>query len=247
MSATASALRALAGHPQFRRGASDMLAVAPGIFTWGVVTGVAMVNSGLTVPLALFMSLVVFAGSAQLAALPLIAAGAPMWVVWTAAACVNLRFVIFSAQLRPYWIHLPRRRRALLAYFTADLAYAMFVRRFPEPEPGPGQLEYSTGSIAVNWPSWQIGSVLGVLAAKDIPAHWGLGFAGTMSLLGLTCSLLAGRATWIAAAVSASAAVAAYALPLKLNIVVAIAAAVAVGLALDPGPTPAARAAGGRG
>ena len=59
-----------------------------------------MVKSGLSVPLALLMTLTVYAGSAQLAALPLLAGGAPMWVVWAAAFCVNLRFVIFSAQWR---------------------------------------------------------------------------------------------------------------------------------------------------
>jgi hypothetical protein len=41
-----------------------------------LVVGIAMIKSGLTLPQALGMTLVVFAGSAQLAALPLIASGA---------------------------------------------------------------------------------------------------------------------------------------------------------------------------
>jgi predicted branched-subunit amino acid permease len=86
-------------HPQFRAGFKEMSSVSPGIAAWGLVTGVAMIKSGLSVPLALCMTLMVFAGSAQLAALPLIAAGAPMWVIWATAFCVNLRFVIFSAQM----------------------------------------------------------------------------------------------------------------------------------------------------
>lgn len=220
-------------HPDFRAGMRDMASVAPGIAAWGLVTGVAMVDHGLPVPLALFMSFIVFAGSAQLAALPLIASGAPMGVIWATAACVNLRFVIFSAQWRPYWIGLPRRQRAALAYFTADLGYVMFMRRYPEPKPAPGQVEYVWGGVALNWTSWQTASVVGIVAANRIPVQWGLGFAGTLGLLGLTCSLLSDRATWASAGVAACAAVAAYALPLKLNIVVAIAAAVAFGLLLD--------------
>jgi predicted branched-subunit amino acid permease len=47
------------------------------------------------------MSLLVFAGSAQLAVIPLLAAGAPVWLIWATAACVNLRFLILSAQWRP--------------------------------------------------------------------------------------------------------------------------------------------------
>ena len=77
-----STFSALWRHPEFRRGARDISGVTLGISAWGLVTGVAMVKSGLSVPLALLMSFVVFAGSAQLAALPLLASGAPMWVLW---------------------------------------------------------------------------------------------------------------------------------------------------------------------
>jgi predicted branched-subunit amino acid permease len=96
----------------FRCGARDMLAFGPGLAAWGIVTGVAMVQSGLGVWLSVLMSLVVFAGSAQLASLPLIATGAPMWVVWASAFCVNLRFAIFSAQWRRHIGHRARGRTA---------------------------------------------------------------------------------------------------------------------------------------
>lgn len=219
--------------PEFRRGRNEMVGIALGIAAWGLVTGVAMVKSGLAVPLALLMSFVVFAGSAQLAVLPLLAAGAPLWVVWATAFCVNLRFVIFSAGWRPYFGHLPRKRRLWLGYFSGDLNYVNFMRRFPEPKPAPGQEAYFWGSVATNWFAWQGSSVLGILLAEQVPTAWGLGFAGTMALLGLTYSLLNDRVTWLAAAVASGAAVAAFALPLKLNIVVAIAAAVVVGLVID--------------
>jgi predicted branched-subunit amino acid permease len=69
-----------------------------------------------------------------------------------------------------------------------------------------------------------------------IPAAWGVGFAGTMALLALTCTQLRHPVTWVAALVAGCAAIAAYALPLKLNIVVAIAAAVAIGVLADRAP-----------
>ncbi len=77
--------------PDARRGARDMLPFAPGIAAWGVVTGLAMVKSGLSTPLAMFMSLVVYAGSAQLATLPLLVIGAPIGVVWATALRFNSR------------------------------------------------------------------------------------------------------------------------------------------------------------
>jgi predicted branched-subunit amino acid permease len=228
-----SADRPVWHHPEFARGAREMTGIALGIGAWALVTGIAMVKSGLAIPLAVVMSLTVFAGSAQLASLPLIAQGAPLWVVWATALCVNLRFVIFSAGWRPYFGRLPFRQRMTLAYFTADLNYVCFMRRFPAPAAMPDQLAYFWGGVAVNWTSWQVMSLLGILLADMIPTAWGLGFAGTLALLGLTGTLLVDRGTWLAAAVAACAAVAAFALPFHLNIVVAIAAAVGVGILID--------------
>ncbi len=211
-----------------------MLSTAIGIGAWGLITGVAMGNSGLGLPLMVFMSLVVFAGSAQLAVLPLMTSGAPVWVVWATALCVNLRFVIFSAQWRPYFGPYPFWHRLRLGYFTADLNYVMFMRRFPSPATDPAaQLPYYWGGVVLNWLAWQVPSLTGIVLADRIPVHWGVGFAGTLALLGVAASLVAGRATAVAGAVAGCAAVAAYALPLKLNIVVAIAAAVAIGLLMD--------------
>jgi predicted branched-subunit amino acid permease len=218
---------------EFRRGLRDIIAPSLGISAWALVTGVAMIKSGLSVPLAALMSLTVYAGSAQLAALPLIAAGAPLWVVWATAACMNLRFVIFSAHWRKYFGHLPRTRRLLLTYVATDLNYVLFLRRFPEPRPEPEQLPYYLGSATWSWLTWQIPSFVGIVLADRVPEEWGLGFAGVLALLGLAYSTLSGRKSWIAAIAAAVVAVAAFALPLRLNVVVAIAAGVAIGLLLD--------------
>lgn len=228
-------LRELLHDPQFRRGARDMAGVAPGIGAWGLVTGVAMVQSGLPVPLALLMTLTVYSGSAQLAALPLLATGAPMAVVWAAAFCVNLRFVIFSAHWRVHFEHLPLRRRVALGYFAADLNLAVFQRAWPGGRNEPGQVPYFIGGVAVIWGVWQAMSVLGIVLADAIPARWGLGFAGTLAVLGIVYGLVKDRTTWTAAVVAGATAIAAYALPLRLNIVIAIAAAVAAALLIEQG------------
>jgi predicted branched-subunit amino acid permease len=213
-----------------REGAADAVPMAIGIGAWGVVAGVAMAKSGMGVPLAIFMSVVVYAGSAQIAALPLIAAGAPMWVVWATTLCVSLRFMAFSFHYRPYFAQLPRRRRIALSYLMGDSNFALFIRRFPEPVPGCRHEDYFLGSALATFSVWQIAIITGIVAGHGIPASWGLGFAGTMALLALTCTQLRSPSTWVAAVVAACAAVAAYALPLKLNILVGIAAAVAFGV-----------------
>ena len=65
-------------HPAFREAAVNMVPLATGIAAWGLMTGVAMVKSGMSVIEALAMTFFVYAGSSQLAAIPLIVAGAPI-------------------------------------------------------------------------------------------------------------------------------------------------------------------------
>lgn len=235
-------LRAAVRHPDYLAGVRDMAGVSLGIAAWGLVTGVAMVKAGLPVPLALLMTFTVFAGSAQLAVVPLMVAGAPVWVIWATAFCVNLRFVIFSAQWRPFFMHLPLRTRLALGYVSGDINYVLFMKRYAavsdesaQAAAGQGRIEYFCGTASVNYVAWQLPSVVGILLADVIPTQWGLGFAGTLALLGLAYSLVSDRATLLAAVVAGGAAVAAFALPFKLNIVVAIAAAVCVGLMIDGG------------
>jgi predicted branched-subunit amino acid permease len=226
-------LTAFVQHIDYRRGAREMAAPVLGMAAWGLVTGVAMVKSGLTVAQALAMTLFVFAGSAQLASLPLIAAGAPLWVLLLTAFCVNLRFVIFSAQWQPYFGHLPLRQRLLMMYVAGDVTYVNFLRRYPEARTQPGQIEYYWGAVHVNWLGWQSASVLGVLAADAVPTHWGLGFAGVLALLGLAYSLMNERVLLWVALVAGAVSIASYHLPLRLNIVCAIAVAGALGWWLD--------------
>ena len=224
-------------HPEFRRGMRDMFSVAPGIASWGLMTGVAMIKSGLSLTETLLMCLLVFAGSSQLAALPLIAAGAPMWVVLATAFCVNLRFAVFSAHLRPYVMHQPLWRRVASGYFTADLSYVLFVKRFAHPSQDPvvirSQDAYLAGNCVINWASWVGSGLLGIALANSIPMSWGLGFAAVLALMGILCSLATTTLRTVSLGVAGAAAVAAFALPFKLNILVAIAAAVAVCLLLE--------------
>jgi predicted branched-subunit amino acid permease len=220
-------------HPEFAVGARETRDVALGIGAWGLVAGIAMSKAGLGAAFAVAMSLFVFAGSAQLAALPLMVQGAPLWVIWATAFCVNLRFIIFSAGWRPYFQTLSRPKRLFVTYFTVDFTYIAFMRRFPRPGDVRAQLAYVAGNAAVSWIAWQAMTVLGVVLADVIPERWGLGFAGSLALLGITASLLVDGTTRVAAAVAACAAFAAFALPFHLNIVVAIAAAMAVGVLID--------------
>lgn len=223
-------LPSLRRQPEFRQGALEMFSAAVGIGAWGLMTGVAMLKSGMSVVESVAMTLLVFAGSSQLAAIPLIIAGAPAWVVLATGFCVNLRFVVFSLHLRPYLMHLPRWRRMLHGYLTADMSYALFTRRYPKPGLSDAerlaQEAYLAGNTFMGWSAWVSLSLIGILLANMIPQSWGLGFAGVLSLVAIACSMATTRLRILAALVAGATAVAAYALPLKLNIVTGIGVAV---------------------
>lgn len=227
----------LRAHPAFRQGMKDMARVLPGMLAWGLVTGVAMTTSGLPLPIVLLMSLLVFAASAQLSAVPLMLVGAPLWLIWLTALCVNLRFVIFSAQLRPHMMTLPLRWRLLAGYLSADVTYVLTVHRHGDDEPASGAnpepLAYFLGVAVVNWLGWNVASLLGIAFASQIPQEWGLGFAGSLALLALLVTLIKDGRGLLAVVVGAVAAVVAWGIPMRLHIVVAIVVAVAAGLALD--------------
>ena len=193
-----------------------------GIGAWGMVVGVAMVKGGLTVAQATGMTLVAFAGSAQLASLPLIAAGAPVWVIFATALVVNLRFVIFSALLGPHFAHLPLRQRFLLGYISGDVSIALFLHRYPDPRREPGKLSFLKGLMFPNWLSWQVGSLIGIFLGSTVPSVWQLGFAGTLAIVCVMVPLIVNRAALCGVLVAGAVAILAHDLPYKLGLLLAV-------------------------
>ena len=224
-------------HPAFMEGMRDAAPQAPALAAWGMMTGVAMMNSGMSVIESIFMTLFVYAGSSQLATIPLIAVGAPAWVILATGFCVNLRFMVFSLHLRSYLMHLPRFERVVLGYLTADIAYVLFTRRFPKASEEAAEQHVQTAFLAGHtclvWASWMVASCFGIFLANIIPTSWGLGFAGTLCLVGILCSLATTQMRIFAASVAAVTAIMAYHLPMKLNIVLAIVVAVILSMSLE--------------
>lgn len=207
----------------------------PGLVAWGAVSGMVLVQGGLSLWQAAAMTLLVYAGSAQMAALPLIVAGAPGWVIVLTALLVNFRFVIFSAVVGPHFSHLHWTRRIWYGYFNSDLAMAYFPLRFPLHTLGKpvGKLGYFRGLAYSTWWAWEVGSMIGILLASQIPTSWGIGFAGTLVLLGMTIPLISNRPTLVGVIVSGAVAVLASGMPYRLGLVLAIFCGIAAAVAAD--------------
>jgi predicted branched-subunit amino acid permease len=204
-----------------------------GMAAWAMVVGIAMVKTGLSPLQACGMSLLVFAGSAQLASLPLILAHAPVWVIFATAMVVNLRFVIFSALLAPHFTHLPWRQRLMYSYIAGDMTVAQFLQRFPTAAPVPGKLSYLKGLVLPNWTVWQAGSLTGIFVGSAIPAEWGLGFAGTLAILCITVPLVANNAALCGVLVAGAVSVLANGFPYKLGLLAAVLAGMLAAMATE--------------
>lgn len=218
-----------------REGVRAMGPLSVAISVWGLVTGVAMVNAGMTIPIALLMTFTVFAGSAQLAVLPLLATSAPLPIVWVTALLVNLRFVIFAAAARSSFVQLPWQQRMLAGYLNGDLGFALFSRRFADdPERGnPEQWGYFYGGAVVNWVAWMGSSVVGILLGGLAPTDWGLELGAYLALVAVLIPMLHRVPVVAGAAVTAVIAIATVHFPMRLGLLLAVLAGVAVAVATE--------------
>jgi predicted branched-subunit amino acid permease len=218
----------------FRAGQRAILHSLPGSAAWGLISGVAMVKGGLPVPWAILMSLSVYAGSAQLAALPLIAAGAPLWVIVATGLITNLRFVIYSAALRPYFANEPTGKRAALGFFMTDFTFTLFMRHaqlgtLPERH----RDAWFAGVCANNWITWQVCAITGIVAASGVPTDWGLEFTGTLALVALVGPVLNARPAIVGGVVAAVVALLAHQMPFRLGLFIAAIAGIAAATFMD--------------
>jgi len=203
----------------FRLGQRAILHSLPGSAAWGVVSGVAMVKGGLAVPWAIMMSLLVYAGSAQLAALPLIVAGAPLWVIVATGLITNLRFVIYSAALRPFFVNESTGKRAALGFFMTDFTFTVFMRAAQDGSlPARDQDAWFAGVCTNNWLTWQVCAISGIVAASYVPTQWGLEFTGTLALVALVGPSLNARPALIGGVIAGVIALLAHGLPFKLGL-----------------------------
>lgn len=218
----------------FRAGFIDMMGPAPGVLAWGLVTGLAMVKMGLGTFPATAISLTSYAGSAQLASLPLVLGGAAWWVVWLTAIVINLRFVVYSATLGQLFAAAGPWHRVVLGYFNGDVTFLRLLAHLERRPDEPHRFAFYWGAVAGNWLSWQVGSLLGIFAATQIPADWALEVAGTLALVAVLAPALRTRPAVLGAAVAGLVSCVARNLPLHLGVMVGLVAGIATAMAAAP-------------
>jgi predicted branched-subunit amino acid permease len=226
--------------PLFKQALRISTAGVIGVGLWGVVTGLAMVKSGLSVWHAIGMTLLVYSGTAQLAALPLIALGTPLLAIVTTAILVSLRFVVYSAIIAKYFGHFPFLKRITIGYLTIDSGLAVYTSNFKTTWTTQQQLAFWAGSNLPVWGTWQVGSLIGIGLAGFLPDSKAYAFIGLLAIFALITPLLKSKAA-LACALAATV-IATFSAtigqhwPMGMGTLAAVIVGVAVALFFDPKP-----------
>lgn len=216
----------------FLEGARAVAPVLVGVVPFGLVAGAAAVGVGLSGLQAVGLSVVVFAGASQLAAIELLGQDAPLAVVALTALVINLRMLMYSASIAPYFRTVATRWRAGLAYLLTDQAYALSVTRFRAERPVRRRWYYLGAALPL-WIVWQLCTVAGVVVGARVPESLPLEFAVPLTFLALLVPAVTDRASAVAAAVGGTGAVVGAGLPLNLGLIAGAVAGVAAGVAVE--------------
>jgi 4-azaleucine resistance transporter AzlC len=183
------------------RGALLILPVLPAYSAISVAFGVLAVDLGMSPWLAVMMSAVVFAGTAQFAVLPMIIAGLPIVAVVATAAVVCARFFAMSAALAPYLRYLSRWERLSYGAHITSTNFAIHVSTLPQRD--VPKIELFTTNI-VGYVVWVGATAFGAFVGGwvgDLDA-FGTDFAMPALFVGLLVPLIRSRSQATAAAVA---------------------------------------------
>ena len=219
--------------PTIREGIKAAAPTLPGVFCWGIVTGIAMVKAGLSVGQALAMSLVMYAGTAQLAVLPLLASGAGLPIIWLTGLLANLRFVIYSATAAPLFGRLPRGLKTWIGYHIVDSGLAIYLDRLARQPRSTHRLRLYFAITLPIFLNWHLGSILGIVGAPWIVGDERLGFIGILAITAICGTMLRSRMSVAIGLIASVTSIALVALPLRLGLFVAVLVAMAATLVLS--------------
>lgn len=217
-----------------RRALQDAASIILGFLPYGIVLGVTIGASPIPDLTGWAMSPLIFAGAAQLALLELLDSDAAAAVVIAAALIINLRHVMYSGAMSPWFRGAPTWLRYGAPFLLADPVYAFSASRFPELDNRHDRWRYYVALGVTLWLAWQTLTALGLLAAAWLPSAAQLQIAVPLVFVGLLVPTLTDRSSLAAAIVGGGAALVAQGLPLHLGLLVGASSGIVAGVLLDP-------------
>jgi predicted branched-subunit amino acid permease len=150
------------------------------------------------------MSVIVFGGAAQFAAVGYVAGGFSWLGIVLLTAFLNARHVLYSAALAPWLADRRLAERAVMAHLLTDEAFALSITHFRRV----GRADtwgYWFAAIGATFIPWNLATIAGVLVGGAIPdpSRFGLGVVFPAAMAGLAVGLATGRREIVAAIVGA--------------------------------------------
>ena len=163
---TEAVIRDRSGGSPLAEGLRQAAPIVMGYVPVGAAFGVLASKTGLSLLSTVLMSVFVYAGSAQLIAVAMFAAGlSPLAIVITTLV-VNLRHVLMTAALSQYSRSWPKWQLALFAYEVTDESFALHSARY-----GRGDRSKPVSFLinAIAHTSWVLAGFIGYLSGSAIP------------------------------------------------------------------------------
>jgi len=185
-----------------RRAFTDVVPIVVGYVPMGAAYAILAQQAGMGFFPTILMSLIVFAGASQFIAVGLLSGGATGFEVVATTLFVNLRHILMSASLSPYYQTAPRGLIPFVAWGVTDETFAISIGRYVS---GEADHIYGLTLHYTAYASWVSGTVVGALAGAVIPPalQSSLEFSLYAMFAGLVVLQLTDRIQFAVAAASA--------------------------------------------
>lgn len=166
-----------------------VLAILPlsiAVIPWGVLTGALAIQAGLSAIQAQCLSLLVFAGAAQLSGISMIASGIPVASIYGSTAVISARHLLYSIVFRSHIEQLNLAKRLLVAFVLTDEMFAVSEARTKRT--GEFSLSFALVSGFTFYLIWNLATLMGILAGnlfEDLES-FGLDFAIVATFIAMT-------------------------------------------------------------
>jgi 4-azaleucine resistance transporter AzlC len=158
----------------------------------GMAYGVLAVDNGITPWLAVLMSALVYAGTAQLVGVQMIALSLPPLSIIVMAAVINARFFVMASALVPHLRQLKWWERTLYATQLTDATFALHIARLPKTDASKTEV-FTTNIVGhLVWVGATIAGVVVGQTANNLDA-FAIDFAMPAMFIGLLVPLIRSR------------------------------------------------------
>ncbi|MWV38484.1 MULTISPECIES: AzlC family ABC transporter permease [Natrialba] len=229
-------------YEDFVTGVRDITPAIPPNIPFGMLFGATAVEVGIAPLEAVGMSLFMFAGAGQLAAVDLLRTDTALPIVLITVMVINVRYMIYSASIAPLVRDLSRRWRAVMGYALFDINFAILTSKFQidgETKESSSRVSnihrgwYYLGLTVPAVGSFVIATYIGALAGGAIGDGLNLEFAIPLIFIALLAPSIENFGTLMTVIAATVVSVTTVGLPFNTGLLVAIICGVLAGVSVD--------------